>query len=107
MTLQQYEKLRQVIIEANPEEFETKCVYYNPDCQKCKKSDQFITLADILLAYNKTDTANWHGLCVNFKGVISLDGTPKAEYNLIEDNLDLQSDELKEFLYKVLVENGV
>ena len=116
MTQQQYNKLRQVIIEANPEKF---ILYHREvrqrgctDCAVLEKpghvdSEETITLADILLAIKE----NVQGFNEKYKAMSTIvplvpDFRNSLQWNLTEDNLDDQSDELKQFLYDVLVEGG-
>lgn len=80
-----YEKLRQVIIEANPEKRPTPCTFASS--YRCTCDQNVLGLADILLAYNRSETAHWHGMCVNFHGRFSLEEVPKsATYDLTNDS---------------------
>lgn len=134
MTQQQYEKLRQVIIEANPEEIDSRYVcqcwscegkYPGKDRENCRYgitgcdlcitgSNVELRLGDILLALDIKPAYQSSQLFIAPDGLLSkLDEDGYHEtlqlppYNLKQDNLDDQSDELKQFLYKLLVEGGV
>lgn len=147
MTLQNYEKLRQVIIEANPELSKlkhgdsVKYIYPSIDTEgyheyisgliwepyfsninqdRINVCNYFggrtiltqdlvlrqinIRLADVLLALNKCSNKFSIDTSGNFL-YEKWDGTKMAysAFNLTKDNLDLQSDPTKQFLFHVLV----
>lgn len=111
---EQYEKLRQVIIAANPEimELDTGCVVqsdnraYLVGSSDVHMLSQFkiigrpIRLADVLLAIEKhglNDQIEYHNI------LFDLLVKNESLWNLRNDNLDHQSDETKQFLINLLV----
>ncbi len=108
------QKLKKVIIKANPE----MRIYYNRcmDCGygfeycKCKPKktewyrDREIRLADVLLAIQGSGNG-FIGITDGGVFFHEDDGLLNGIWNLKDNNLDNQSDELYKFLNKLLVKN--
>jgi hypothetical protein len=104
--IEQYSKLKQIIQKANPKkEWVETFVSHGEEYD----DDTPITIADVLSACTPDEqpvTVDGSGVFTSYKA--DIDGkTPvvdrQSEWNLLDDNLDNQSDETKQFLINLLV----